>query len=80
MNPKEIEELIKIGFDDVIVEVASGDNTHFEAVVVASAFEGMRPLARHQLVYKTLGSLVGNEIHALSIKAFTPHELQERER
>ena len=78
MNPEEIEELIRDGFDDVIVKVASGDNTHFEAVVVAREFEGMRPLARHQLVYKTLGALVGNEIHALSIKAYTPDELQER--
>jgi acid stress-induced BolA-like protein IbaG/YrbA len=77
MNPEEIEELIKIGFDDVIVEVASNDNTHFEAVVVSRDFEGMRPLARHQRVYKTLGTFVGNEIHALSIKAFTPDELQE---
>ena len=56
----------------------SDDNTHFEALVVAAEFEGKRPLARHQLVYKCLGTLVGNEIHALSIKALTPDEWREQ--
>lgn len=79
MSPEEIEQLIKVGFDDVMVKVASNDNTHFEALVVSPAFEGKRPLARHQLVYKTLGTLVGNEIHALSIQALTPQEMQERQ-
>ena len=79
MTPAEIEQLIRSGFDDGIVEVASTDNTHFEAVVVSAAFEGVRPLARHQLVYKTLGALVGNEIHALSIRAFTPQELRDQQ-
>jgi acid stress-induced BolA-like protein IbaG/YrbA len=79
MTPKEIEQLIRSGFDDGIVEVASTDNTHFEAVVVSTDFEGVRPLARHQLVYKTLGALVGNEIHALSIRAFTPQELRDQQ-
>ena len=56
----------------------SDDNTHYEAIVIASEFAGKRPLARHQLIYKTLGSLVGNEIHALSIRAFTPEEWQQQ--
>jgi len=56
----------------------SDDNTHFQALVVAAEFEGKRALSRHQLVYKCLGSLVGNEIHALSITALTPDEWRER--
>jgi len=77
MTPAEITTLIQAGFDDAVVRVLSDDNTHFQAIVVAAEFEGKRPLARHQLVYKTLGTLVGNEIHALSIKAFTPGEYQQ---
>lgn len=76
MDPSEITKLIEAGFDGATVKVMSDDNTHFEAVVVAAEFEGMRPIARHQLVYKCLGALVGNEIHALSIKALTPQEWQ----
>jgi len=78
MDPKEIAQLIEAGFAGAEVRVMSDDNTHFQALVVAEAFAGLRPLARHQLVYKCLGALVGNEIHALSITALTPVEWQER--
>jgi acid stress-induced BolA-like protein IbaG/YrbA len=77
MDPSEITRLIEAGFDGATVKVMSDDNTHFEALVVAAEFEGKRPIARHQLVYQCLGSLVGNEIHALSIKALTPEEWQQ---
>jgi len=74
MNPQEIEALIVAGLPGSEVSVLSDDNTHYEAVVVSEQFEGKRPLQRHQLVYATLGELVGNEIHALSIQALTPAE------
>ena len=78
MDPFHITQLIEAGFEDALVKVLSDDNTHYEALVVAAEFEGKRPLARHQLVYKCLGKLVGNEIHALSITALTPDEWQAR--
>ena len=76
MDPTEISRLIEAGFDKATVKVFSNDNTHFEALVIATEFENKRLLARHQLVYKCLGALVGNEIHALSIRALTPDEWQ----
>jgi acid stress-induced BolA-like protein IbaG/YrbA len=78
MDPTEISKLIEAGLPDATVRVASDDNTHFQALVVSEKFAGKRPLARHQLVYACLGSLVGNEIHALSITALTPDEWRER--
>jgi len=52
-----------------------GDGRHWYAVVVSSEFEGKRPIARHQRVYATLGDrMKTDEVHALSIKAFTPAE------
>lgn len=78
MQPSDIENLIEKGFDKPRVQVSSDDNTHFEALVVAEEFAGKRPLARHQMVYGCLGSLVGNEIHALSIRALTPDEWREQ--
>ena len=74
MTPSEIEQLISAGLPGCEVSVHSEDNTHFEAVVVAADFAGKRPLQRHQMVYRTLGSAMGGEIHALSIKALTPDE------
>lgn len=78
MNPAAISELIKAGFENAEVSVSSDDNTHFEAVVVAEEFAGKRALARHQLIYKALGTLVGREIHALSIRAYTPDEWRQQ--
>jgi acid stress-induced BolA-like protein IbaG/YrbA len=78
MDQTEISELIEAGLPEAAVRVSSGDNTHFQALVVSEKFAGKRPLARHQLVYACLGSLVGNEIHALSITALTPEEWRER--
>lgn len=78
MDPSEITELIKAGLDAAVLRVESDDNTHFTALVVSAEFEGKRSVARHQLIYKCLGSLVGNEIHALSITALTPEEWRAR--
>lgn len=80
ITPERIAELIRKGLPGATVRVESDDNTHFGSQVVAPQFAGLRPLARHQLVYKTLGALVGREIHALSIEALTPEELAARGR
>ena len=80
MNPERIAELIRAGLPGATVRVESDDNTHFASQIVAEQFAGLRPIARHQLVYKTLGALVGREIHALSIEALTPGELAGKSR
>jgi acid stress-induced BolA-like protein IbaG/YrbA len=66
--------MIQRGLPGSQASVTSDDNVHFEAVVIAAAFAGKRPLQRHQLVYGTLGTAMGNEIHALSLQVFTPEE------
>lgn len=78
MDPIEITTLIEAGFNGAIVKVMSDDNTHYEALVIAREFDGKQTLARHQLVYQTLGTLVGNEIHALSMRTYTPEEWQQQ--
>lgn len=75
MTPEEIESLIESHLADCSATVRSDDNTHFEAEVVTNAFAGKRPLQRHQMVYAALGDAMGGEIHALSIKAWTPDEV-----
>jgi acid stress-induced BolA-like protein IbaG/YrbA len=74
MNPQQVAELIQAGLSGAKASVKSDDNVHFEAVVIAPAFAGKRAVQRHQLVYATLGSAVGNEIHALALQVFTPEE------
>lgn len=79
MDPVKVKALIDDGLPGAEVKVMSDDNTHYAALVISESFAGLRPLARHQLVYQCLGSLMGNEIHAMSISALTPDEWQERE-
>jgi BolA protein len=49
---------------------------HFRLRIVSDAFAGLRPLQRHQLVYRSLGELMQTDIHALSITALTPDEAE----
>jgi acid stress-induced BolA-like protein IbaG/YrbA len=79
MDPAEIKALIENGLENADVKVFSDDNTHYAAVVIAAEFDGKRRIQRHQLVYQCLGSLMGNEIHAMSIRAHTPAEWRDLE-
>ena len=76
MGTAEIEALIRGGLPDATVRVIDevGDGNHFQAVVVTAAFAGKPLVARHQLVYESLGGAMADRIHALSIKAYTPEE------
>jgi acid stress-induced BolA-like protein IbaG/YrbA len=80
MNPQQVAQLIETGLSGSRALVKSDDNVHFEAVVIAPAFIGKRPVQRHQLVYATLGTAVGGEIHALALQVFTPDEYAGQER
>ena len=74
MEALQIKALIEDGLEETEARIMTDDNTHYAAVVISPAFAGKRPLARHQLVYGCLGTLMGNEIHAMSIQAHTPEE------
>jgi len=76
MNPNDVAQLIRTGLPDAQVRVESDDGTHFSAVIVSEAFAGKRTLQRHQLVYATLGKLMGHEIHALTMQTHTSAEWQ----
>ncbi|MEN1927468.1 BolA/IbaG family iron-sulfur metabolism protein [Luteimonas sp. MJ204] len=74
MNADTIRNLIEQGLPGAEVEVRGDDGVHFEALVVHPDFAGRLPLARHRMVYATLGALMGNEIHALALRTVTPDE------
>jgi len=78
MNAQQVTQLIQSGIADARAQVTSPDNVHFEALVVSAAFVGKRALQRHQMVYATLGTAMGNEIHALALQVFTPDEFAAR--
>ena len=74
MTSEELQSIITAGLPCEHIEL-SGDGQHWYATIVSSSFEGQRLIQRHQKVYATLGSRIqSNEVHALSMKTFTPAE------
>ena len=74
MTSEELQSIIASGLPCDHIEL-SGDGQHWYATIVSSSFEGQRLIQRHQKVYATLGGRIQtNEVHALSMKTFTPAE------
>lgn len=48
---------------------------HFRVTIVSPRFAGLSRIARHRLVFSTLGDLMQTDIHALTLQAFSPEEL-----
>ncbi len=48
---------------------------HYQMTIVSSQFRGKSTMARHRMVYGALSGMMRKEIHALSIKAYTPEEI-----
>ena len=72
MDSTTIAQMIREGLPNAEVNVSGEDGVHFEAVVICASFAGKSTLARHRLVYATLGELMGNEIHALGLRTELP--------
>jgi acid stress-induced BolA-like protein IbaG/YrbA len=76
-TPGSVREFIAAGMPCTHVEV-EGDGRHFFATIVSAEFEGLARIRRHQRVYSALGDRMREEIHALSMKTFTPDEYAGR--
>ncbi|MEN8718997.1 MAG: BolA family protein [Oceanococcaceae bacterium] len=70
----DIKSWIVAGMPEADVAILGDDGAHFEARIVAAAFEGQSTVARHRMVYAALGPRMGREIHALALKTLTPAE------
>jgi acid stress-induced BolA-like protein IbaG/YrbA len=78
MDPAAVKTLIEQGMPGARVQV-NGDGRHFEAVVISEAFAGKSLLQKHRLVMATVHEHIrSDELHALSIKAYTPGEWEAR--
>ena len=74
MAASEIEALIKAALPDaeVTMQDLAGDNDHWGAVVVSSAFRGLSRVKQHQIVYAALRGRMGGELHALALQTSAP--------
>ena len=79
MTADELKHLIEASLPCQLCEL-EGDGRHWYATIVSSEFEGKRAIQRHQRVYATLGARMHtDEVHALSMKTFTPAEWAAQE-
>ena len=56
-------------------EGAKGGGGHYRLTIVSPRFTGQPLQARHRMVYRALGPLMTQDIHALAIHAFAPDEI-----
>jgi acid stress-induced BolA-like protein IbaG/YrbA len=69
----DIKKLIEENLPGAQAIVQGADGVHFEAIVISEAFTGKSLIQQHRLVYNTLdGRMESQEIHALSLKTYTP--------
>jgi acid stress-induced BolA-like protein IbaG/YrbA len=73
VEASSIEDSIRAGLPCTHLQV-KGDGAHFEAVIVSPSFAGLSRVRQHQLVYGALGERMREEIHALSMKTYSPEE------
>lgn len=74
MTAEELQSIIATGLACEHIEL-TGDGRHWYATIVSAEFEGKRLIQRHQRVYATLGARIRtDEVHALSMKTYTPSE------
>ncbi|MFM1911306.1 MAG: hypothetical protein RJB18_697 [Pseudomonadota bacterium] len=76
LSANELKTYITNGLACEHIEVLGDDGQHFEALIVSPAFVGKNMVQQHQLVYQALGDRMRSEIHALSMRTFTPDAWQ----
>jgi acid stress-induced BolA-like protein IbaG/YrbA len=74
MTADEVKILIEAGIERSQVTV-KGDGSMFDTLVVSDKFSGLNQVKKQQLVYATVNNYItSGEIHALTIKTYTPDE------
>lgn len=56
--------------------VPPGSETHFKVLIVSQAFEGSSTVDRHRKVHAALADELRKGLHALTLRALTPAELE----
>lgn len=74
MTADDIRQSILEKLECEFIEILGEDGTHFEGTIVSSLFEGLNRVKQHQMVFNALGDKMKSEIHALSMKTYSPHE------
>ena len=78
ITAETIKQYIENSLPCEFVQIEGDDGYHFQAIIVSSEFRGKRTIQQHQLVYQALGEKMKQDIHALSMRTYTPEEWAAR--
>ena len=73
-SPEKIE-IIDESIKHIGHKEAKNGGGHFLLTIVSCNFYKKSTIDRHRMIYAALGEMIGRDIHALSIKAYTPEEI-----
>lgn len=74
MDSAQVQQILEQALNLQVIHV-KGEGSHYEVIAVDAAFDGMSRVKKQQLIYAPLMAYIQrNDIHAVSIKAFTPDE------
>ncbi|MBE0435734.1 MAG: BolA family transcriptional regulator [Methylomicrobium sp.] len=73
LKPEQIEIIDNSAAHAGHIGAQSGGG-HYHVTIVSDAFEGKTLVQRHQLIYRALGDMMKQQIHALGINAMSPSE------
>ncbi|ADM09867.1 phosphoribosylformylglycinamidine synthase II [Parvularcula bermudensis HTCC2503] len=70
MAKDELTTMIKEALPDAEIELTAlaGDDDHWQARIISSAFDGLNRVQQHQLVYRALKGKMGGTLHALALE------------
>ncbi len=85
MNAHDIDARLRAALDPATLVVqddshlhaghaGASEGSHYSVHITASRFKGLTRVARHRLVYDSLGPLSAQRVHALAIVAKAPGE------
>lgn len=74
MAGDDIKNMIAAALPDADIELIdlAGDNDHWKAIIVSTAFAGKTRIQQHQMVYAALKGHMGDTLHALALETRVP--------
>jgi stress-induced morphogen len=77
MSADDLRAHLIAAFPDAVVDLhdTAGDDDHWQARVVSSAFEGMSRVNRYRACNAALLGKLGTVVHSVSFDAKTPSEV-----
>jgi len=74
MDTNGVQSLLEAHLNNCQITV-EGEGSHYDILVIGELFEGLRPVAKQQLVYAALNEKIADgSIHAVNIRTYTPQE------